>query len=143
MTESKLDPILAYLRESSGRYSTAALRKQLLATGHSAEDVDLAIQIFDHENPAARSRYWPWMMLIVVLNTVLTIALSGPRSQQYWIVGVTILAFMICVAEVVLGLVFKIPRDTRYAAGVLLQGAGLFGGLAFLILGGVCTLGPF
>jgi uncharacterized membrane protein len=143
MTESKLDPILAYLRESSGGYSTAALRKQLLATGHSAEDVDLAIQIFDHENPAVRSRYWPWMMLIVVLNTVLTIALSGPRSQQYWIVGVTILAFMICVAEGVLALIFKIPRDTRYGAGVVLRGVGLFAGLALLVLGGLCMVGKF
>ena len=143
MTGPSLDPILAYLREHSDRYSLAALRRQLLQTGHDPKDVDLAIDIFQHENAPPRSSAWPWMALIVVLNTVLTIGLSGPRSQQYWIVGVTALAFMICAAEVVLGLVFKIPRDTRYAAGVLLRGAGLFGGLAVLVLGGVCTLGPF
>jgi len=143
MADSNLGPILAYLRENSGRYSTAALRKQLLETGHPAEDVDLAIQIFEHENPAARPLGWPWMVLIAILNTVLTIGLSGPRSQQYWIMGVTVLAFLICVAELVLGLVFKIPRDTRYAAGVLLRGVGLFAGLALLVLGGVCTLGKY
>ena len=143
MTESKLDPILVYLREHSGRYSTAALRRQLLQTGHDPKDVDLAIQIFQHESSEARPWGWPWMVLIVVLNTVLTIVLSGPRSQQYWIVGVTILAFMICVAEVVLALIFKIPRDTRYGAGVVLRGVGLFAGVALLVLGGVCTLGAF
>jgi hypothetical protein len=143
MTESKLDTILAYLREHSAQYSTAALRKQLLETGHDREDVDTAIQIFLHENPAARPRVWPWMVLIVVLNTVLTITLSGPRSQQYWIAGVVLLAGVICFWEVVLALIFKIPRDTRYGAGVLLRGVGLFAGLALLVLGGVCTLGPY
>jgi hypothetical protein len=143
MTDPSFDTILAYLREHSAQYSTAALRKQLLATGHDPKDVDVAIDIFRHENAPTRSSAWPWMALIVVLNTVLTLVLSGPRSEQYWIVGVTGLAFLICVAEVVLGLIFKIPRDTRYAAGVLLQGAGLFGGLAFLVLGGVCTFGKF
>jgi FtsH-binding integral membrane protein len=143
MTEPSLEPILAYLRESSGRYSIAALRRQLLETGHTADDVDLAIQIFQHENPTARPRVWPWMMLIVTFNTVLTIGLSASISQPYWIAGVTVLAFLICVAELVLGLVFKMPRNTRYGAGVLLRGMGLFAGLALLVLGGVCTLGPF
>src|SRR5947199_4280129 len=113
MTDPSFDTILAYLREHSDRYSLAALRRQLLQTGHDPKDVDLAIDIFQHENVPPRSRAWPWMMLIVVLDTVLTIVLSGPRSQQYWIAEVTALAFLICVAEVVLGLVFKIPRDTR------------------------------
>lgn len=143
MTDPSLDPILAYLREHSDRYSLAALRRQLLQTGHDPQDVDLAIDIFQHENAPPRFRGWPWMVLIVVLNTVLTIVVSGPRSQQYWIVGVTVFAFLICAAEVVLALVFKIPRDTRYAAGVLLRGVGLFAGLAVLVLGGMCTLGKF
>jgi hypothetical protein len=143
LNPERQDPILAYLREHSERYSLAALRRQLLQTGHNPKDVDLAIDIFQHENAPPRSPAWPWMALIAVLNTVLTLVLSGPSSQQYWIVGVTGLAFMICVAEVVLALVFKIPRDTRYGAGVLLRGVGLFAGLAVLILGGVCTLGSF
>ena len=144
MAESNLDTLLAYLREHSDRYSLVALRRQLLQTGHDPKDVDLAIDIFQHENAPPRSRAWPWLALIVVLNTVLTIVVSGPRSQQYWIVGVTVFAFLICVAEVVLALIFKIPRDTRYAAGVLLRRAPAFSrGLAFLVLGGVCTLGKY
>ncbi len=143
MREPHLESILAYLREHSERYSLAALRRQLLQNGRQPDDVDLAIQIFQHENPVPRSLSWLWMGLIVAINTVLTLVLSGPRSQQYWIVGVTGLVFLISFAELVLGLVFKIPRDTRRAAGVLLRGTGLFAGLALLVLGGVCTFGSF
>jgi hypothetical protein len=49
MTDPSLDPILAYLREHSGRYSLSALREQLLQTGHDQDLVDRAIAIYQHE----------------------------------------------------------------------------------------------
>jgi hypothetical protein len=140
MREPGLESILAYLREHSERYSLTALRRQLLQNGCQPDEVDLAILIFQQENPVPRSLVWLWMGLIVAINTVLTFVLSGPTSQQYWIVGVTGLVCLISFAELVLGLIFMIPRDTRRASGVFLRGVGLFAGLALLILGGVCTV---
>jgi hypothetical protein len=149
-----LDPerqeaILAYLREHSGRYSLSALRQQLLQNGYDRATVDRAIAMFQEQPipPAPRRRVWPWVLLIATFNAVLAIVLTirfggSPSQQQYWIFGPVILAFMICFWEFVIAVLLKIPRETRHLGGVLLQGIGLFAGLAVVVLGGLCFVGP-
>lgn len=148
MTDPSLEPILAYLREHSGRYSVKALRQQLLQNGYDRATVDRAIAVFQEQPTplAPRQRGWPWALLIVtfntVLTTVLTIRLSGSPNKPYWIFGPVLLAFMICFWELVIVVLLKIPRATRHWGGVLLQGIGLFGGLAVIVLGGLCFARP-
>jgi hypothetical protein len=129
MIDPGLDPILAYLRESYGRYSLAALRQQLLKNGYDVVDVDLAIQIFQHENPAARQPVWPKALVIALVNALLTMVASWPPSQQYWIAAVVVFAILICCVELVIALALMIPQRTRPSGHVLLSGVGLFAGL--------------
>lgn len=142
MTEPGLDPILAYLRENSGRYSLPALREQLLREGHAVDDVDLAIQIFQYEHPEALPRIWPWILSILLLDAGLTLVLSGSPRQQYWIVAVVVIALLIGFAEILLGLLLMIPRGFRPWGSVLLRGAGLFAAVGLLTLTGLCIPWP-
>jgi hypothetical protein len=139
MTESNLAPILAYLQENHGRYSLAALHRQLLQNGHDPVDVDWAIRIFQQENPAARPWVWPWALLIVAFNTALTVLLSRLPNEQFWVFRLVICAFLIGCGELVIGLLLKIPWQTRHLGGVLLRGLALFAGLGIVALGGVFT----
>jgi hypothetical protein len=146
-----LDPerqetILALLRERSKSASLSALRQQLLQGGYDRATVDRAIAVFQEQPdpPALRRRGWRWALLIAAFNTVLTIVLTmllggSPSEEQYWIVGPVILAFMVCFWELVIGALMLIPRDTRPWIGVLLQGIGLFAGVAVVVLGGLCA----
>jgi hypothetical protein len=148
VNDPSLDPILAYLREHSWRYSLAALREQLLKTGYDPAAVDRAIAAFQEPPvpPAPRQRFRPWVLQIVTFNSVLTIVLtmilSSPSKEQYWIVGPVILAFLVCLVEFFIVILLKIPRETRHLGDVLLQGIGLFAGLAVVVLGGLCAVGP-
>jgi hypothetical protein len=139
MAEFSLEPILAYLKENYGRYSLGILHRQLLENGYDPGDVDWAIQIFQQENPAARSRVWPWALLIVAFNTALMVPLSRLSNEQYWILRLVIGAFLICCGELVIGLLLKIPWQTRHLSRVLLRGLALFVGLGIVALGGLCT----
>jgi hypothetical protein len=149
MTDPSLDPVLAYLREHSGRFSLGALREQLLQNGYDPATVDRAIAVFqDQPDPLApRWRFGPWVLLIATFNSVLAIVLTmtlggSPSEQQYWIFGPVAFAFMICLGEFFIVILLKIPRDTRRLGDVLLQGIGLFAGLAVVVLGGLCFMGP-
>src|SRR5437764_596067 len=101
MTDPNLDPIFDYLREHSGRYSLSALREQLLQTDYDRALVDRAIAVFQEQPTplAPRQRFRPWVLQIVAFNSVLTIVLtmilSSPSKEQYWIVGPVILAFLV------------------------------------------------
>ncbi len=141
MAESNHEPILAYLREHSGRYSPAALRRQLIESGQDPEDVDRAIRIFEEERP--RDPVGPLRWLVVAVNAlVLAVLLWQGEQGQYWLAGPVIGLFMICCAELVIGLVLLIPWRSRRWGRDLLQGLGLSAGLALLVLGGLCVAGP-
>jgi hypothetical protein len=138
MTESSLAPILAYLQENCGRSSLPALHRQLLENGSDPVDVDWAIRIFQQENPAARSRTWPWALLIVPFNAALTALLCRlPPHQPYWFLAIMLWAFLICCGELVVGLLLRIPWQTRHLSGVLLRGLALFAGLTIATLVGL------
>jgi hypothetical protein len=137
MTESSLAPILAYLQENYGRSSLPALHRQLLENGSDPVDVDWAIRIFQQENPAARSRTWPWALLIVPFNAALTVLLSRSSNEMHWLLPLMLWAFLICCGELVIGLLLRIPWQTRHLSGVLLRGLALFAGLAIVTLVGL------
>ncbi|HTG34941.1 MAG TPA: hypothetical protein VLB76_18625 [Thermoanaerobaculia bacterium] len=149
MNEPSLEPILAYLREHSWHYSLAALRERLLQDGQDPATVEWAIAMFKEPPtpPAPGQRVSPWVFLIATFNavlaTVLTMTLGGsPSEQQYWIFGPVAFAFMICLGEFFIVILLTIPRETRHLSGVLLQGIGLFAGVAVIVLGGLCFMGP-
>jgi hypothetical protein len=149
VNDPSLEPILAYLRYFAGRYNLAALREQLLQTGYDPAAVDRAIAAFQEQQalPAPREGVRSWALLIVAFNsvlaTVLTMRFAGsPSEQQYWIFGPIAFAFMICLGEFFIVILLTIPRETRHLSGVLLQGIGLFAGLAVIVLGGLCFMGP-
>jgi hypothetical protein len=71
MNEPSLDPVLAYLREHSGRYSLAALREQLLQNGYDPAAVDQAIAVYRQEVPSARA--WPKTLGVVAIDGVLLV----------------------------------------------------------------------
>jgi type VI protein secretion system component VasF len=74
VTDPSLDPILAYLREHSGRYSPEALRQQLIQNGYDADRVNRAIQIHQGENrPGSRMPVWLMAVLILIGLVVLLV----------------------------------------------------------------------
>lgn len=143
MTDPSLDPILAYLREHSGRYSLEALRGQLLQAGYDLAAVDQAIAAYStvgDDPPPPGLRVWPWALVLAAFNIVLTAYLGGPSNQQYWIVGVGGIGLVICFWELVLFLVLMVTRGTRPLGRVLLQALGIFAGLGIVVLGGLCAV---
>ena len=98
------------------------------------------------EPPAPRQGVSPWVFLIATFNVVLAIVLTmilggSPSEQQYWVFGPAAFAFMICCGEFFIVILLKIPRETRHLGGVLLQGIGLFAGVAVVVVGGLCFVG--
>lgn len=74
VNDPSLDPILAYLREHSGRYSLEALRRELLQNDYDAARVDRAVQIFQGEaRPKRRMPIWLMVLLIVIGVIVLLV----------------------------------------------------------------------
>ena len=51
MTDPNLEPLVAYPREHSGRYSLEALREQLVRSGSDPASVEQAIAIYHQERP--------------------------------------------------------------------------------------------
>jgi hypothetical protein len=81
--------IEAYLRTNGGRYTTKALRQQLLHAGYDAAEVDTAL----HETEAARapqfaqtralsSRFWLWVWGLNIAGLVVATiwAFQGPSA---------------------------------------------------------------
>jgi len=74
VNDPSLDPILAYLREHSGRYSPEALRRELLQNGYDAASVDCAIRIYQGQaRPKHRMPTWLMVVLIIIGVIVLLV----------------------------------------------------------------------
>jgi hypothetical protein len=142
MTGPSLDPIFAYLREHSGRYSLSALREQLLQTGYDRALVDRAIAIYQQENPPTfPESVWPKALLVAGGNVLLVIlgilALISSKGDTIHLTGyVLLLAFG---GEILGGIVLLVSPKGRLWGRALLFGFLLTLALAIL-LGGVCFL---
>lgn len=131
----------AYLREHGSRYTSEALRQQLIAAGHNAAEVDAALReagatraAHVSETGSLRGRFWLWAIgLHVAALAVATVwILIGATSQVY--VGIAI---------VVLGIALLVGLGISGFVGRALLGRGL--GVAVvaplisaLLLGGTC-----
>ena len=144
MNDPSLEPILAYLREHSGRYSLAALREQLLQNGYDPATVDRAIAVFQDQQPppVIRQPVWRKALQVAAVNAVLTavviwIGSLGVGENALAALGYTL--FLLGCAEFLGGFVLAFPEKTRPWGLALLFGFFLTIGLGVLILGGVCV----
>jgi hypothetical protein len=130
MTDPGPDPILAYLREHSGRYGVEALRRRLLQSGYDPAAVDRAAHAF-------QERVWPKVLRVLRVNAWLVgagLALGfapGMRSDADLKIALTLLA-VLC-GELLGGLVLVFPRKRR-ALGLALL-AGVFLSIVLAALG--------
>jgi hypothetical protein len=133
--------IEAYLREHGARYTTEALRRQLIAAGYDPADVDTALRESEAARASSvaeirslRARFWRWAIgLHVAALLVATVwMLLGQTSPGY--VGL---------AALVLGFALFIGLWISGTIGRALVGKGLAVALVVplisaLLLGGTC-----
>ncbi|HET9211815.1 MAG TPA: hypothetical protein VFR03_15530 [Thermoanaerobaculia bacterium] len=142
MTDPSLDPIFAYLREHSGRYSLSALREQLLQTGYDPALVDRAIAIYQQENPPTLAEsIWSKALLVAGGNVLLVIlgilSLLSGKGDTVQLAGYVLLLAL--GGEILGGIVLFFSPKGRLWGRALLFGFLLTLALA-LLLGGVCFL---
>jgi hypothetical protein len=142
MTDSNLDPIFAYLREHSGRYSLSALREQLLQTGYDPALVDRAIAIYQQENPPTfPESVWPKALLVAGGNVLLVIlGILALIADYRRMDSLTNYVLLLAVGgETLGGIMLLFSPKGRLWGRALLFGFLLTLALAIL-LGGVCFL---
>jgi hypothetical protein len=133
--------IETYLRENGARYTSDALRQQLIGAGHDAAEVDAAL----HEWEAARAgqptetrtvgrRFWRWAIGLHFIAGVLAAVwlLLGNTSGAY-----------IPIALIFLGLVLVVGLTISGSIGRALIGRGMAVALVVpvisaLLIGGTC-----
>lgn len=142
MTDPSLDPIFAYLREYSGKYSSRALREQLVQAGYDAAEVDRALAIYQDENPSkAPESAWPKALLMIPLNIVLAVAgFFGVNFNTGKMGPLTIVALGVFCVEIPLGLLLTTWPASRVWGRVLIFGF-LLTIASVLLLAGLCFLG--
>jgi hypothetical protein len=142
MTEDPgLEPILAYLREHSARYSYSALRDQLLQSGYGPAEVDRALAIYQQENPPTPPvQVWPKALQVAAVNVVLALlaipVMSSARGQAVSLIGIAY--SVIFWGELLGGIVLAVRRQSRVWGLALVFGFLLSTGLGLLVLGGIC-----
>jgi hypothetical protein len=138
MTDPSLDPIFAYLREHSGRFSYSALRDQLLENGYTPADVDRALAIYQQENPptfTAREWVWPRAILVFFANLLLVPATS---TLIRGLTGLSLPILILC-AEIVGGIALLSSPQGRVWGRALLFGLMLTIAIPLLLVG-ICFL---
>jgi hypothetical protein len=139
MTDPNLDPIFAYLREHSGRYSLSALREQLLQTGYDPAEVDRAVAIYQQENPPTPAvPVWPKVLQVVGGNVVLALlAVLAMLPAGGWIALVGMVYSLIFWGELLGAIVLILERRSRLWGTALLVGFLLSIPIWILVLGGI------
>lgn len=140
MNDPNLDPIFAYLREHSERYSYPALREQLLGSGHDQALVDRAIAIHQHENlRKAQKPVWLKALLLVPFNLLL--AFLGPMILMHSNGKGDLTAYagraigLILFLEVPAGLALTLSPGSRAWGRTLVRGFLLTAALVLLLVG--------
>lgn len=118
--------IQAYLESNGSRYTTKALRQQLIHAGYEAGEVDAALRETEatrgprfEETRALRSRFW-WAAIGLHLAALLVVTVwVVTRSYLYAPVAAIILALMLLVGLAISGVIGR----------TLLRRSGLFGAL--------------
>lgn len=133
--------IEAYLRDNGARYTTKALRKQLLYAGYEAPEIDAALQETEAarapqfaETRAVRRRFWGWVFGLNAATLAAVVVWVALRGNGTWAVAVV----------VVLGFFLLIGLGVAGLIGRALLGRGLAVALiapiiVVIMLGGICA----
>lgn len=135
--------IEAYLQSNGARYTTKALRQQLIHAGHDAAEVDAALQETEAARApqfavtrALRSRFWRWVFLLNAVTLALVVAWVSVRGNGTWAVAVA----------VILGIFLLLGLGIAGLIGRAFLGRGLAVALIApiifaIVLGGICAAG--
>jgi hypothetical protein len=140
-----------YLRENGDRYTTEALRRQLLDAGHSPVDVDNALREWEASRVTGRSpdaerrRYTLWAVGLHVVALALIAVWLIPTGAYAFGAAWTILIILFVVLLIGLGISYAIGRGLlpgsslpvaliAPAVSALLIGGTCFGILGFLVV---------
>ena len=143
--------IEAYLRENGARYTTKALRAQLLRGGYEAPEIDAALEETEAARApqlasakALRSQFWG---LAFVLNLVVLVVVSAVVSDNSPYAGATFLVLGIAMLIGLgisgsIGSAFLTGRGLLVALAVPAVAALILGGTCFAMMGGVGVTPP-
>jgi lipopolysaccharide export LptBFGC system permease protein LptF len=131
--------IESYLRDNGARYTTKALRRQLITAGHDPAEIDAALATTEEARGpqlaatrALRSRFWGWAFLI---NFVVLVGVTALVSSFNSYAGA---AFMVLGIAMLIGLAIfgSIGRALLDRSGLVV--ALVVPVVAALLLGGWC-----
>jgi hypothetical protein len=137
--------IEAYLREHGGRYTTEALRRQLIDAGYDANEVDAALRETEvargpqlAETRTSRSRFW-WTAIGLHLGAlVLVTAWLVSRGYTYAPIAAPILGLMLLAGLGISGLIGRsLLRRSGVALALLVPLISVVGlsGLCLAVMG--------
>lgn len=140
--------IEAYLRENGARYTSDALRKQLIFAGHDAAEVDAALRETEgtrapqlSETRTARRRFWRWALGIHIAAGLLATVwlLLGTTTAGYVWIGVVGLGVVLLIGLTISGLIGRalIGRGIAVALVLPVVSALLIGGTCMAMAGPV------
>ena len=129
--------IEAYLRDNGARYTTKALRKQLIHAGHDPAEIDAALLETEQarkpqleQTQALRSRFWGLTFLInfvvLIIATVLVAQSSSLAGAAFFVLGIAMLLALIVTGNI--GRALLPRRGMLVALTVPTVGALLLGG---------------
>lgn len=135
--------IETYLHKNGAKYTTKALRQQLLHAGYEEGEIDAALQETEPrrapqfaETRALRSRFWRSAFLVNAATLAIVVAWVAIRGNGTWALAVV----------VVLGIFLMIGLGISGLIGRAFLGRGmavaLIAPIIFaLVLGGICAAG--
>ena len=136
MDEKDLKALLAYLKENEPRHPLDALRAQMVKAGHSPDDADQAIAVFQGRLRPPEAPAWPLAIGVALLDLALAwglAALFRRLGTDKVSCAAAVLLPMIYLGEIIAGVIALAAGRDRQAR-VLLLGMLLFCGLVVLIL---------
>lgn len=138
MHDQDLKALLAYLKENAPRYSVDALRAQMVKAGHSPEEADQAIAVFQGRLRPPEGPAWPLAIGVALLDFLLAwilVTLFQRLGTDRISCGAAALLPLLYLGQVVAGVVALAAGRDRQARALLL-GIMLFCGLVLVILAG-------
>jgi uncharacterized membrane protein (DUF485 family) len=138
MHDQDLKALQAYLKENAPRYSVDALRAQMVKAGHSPEEADQAIAVFQGRLRPPEGPAWPLAIGVALLDFLLAwllVALFQRLGTGRISCGAAALLPLLYLGQVVAGVVALAAGRDRQARALLL-GIMLFCGLVLVILAG-------
>ena len=133
--------IESYLRDNGAKYTTKALRQQLIHAGHDPAEVDAALQETEAarapqfaETRALRSRFWRSAFIVNVATLAVVVAWTSVRGNGTWAFAVVVvLGIFLLIGLGISGLIGRAFLDR--GMGI----ARIAPIIVAVILGGICA----